>query len=286
MEHPSILKLLEYLENQQKLLIHWMDISRETGIVQHETIPDEILKDTCLVTIMQANNETGVIQPVNEIFEYLKCKCIINGYLPIFHSDASQAIGRIGIEIFDVITVTGHKFGGPCIAALLTKNTQFLNFFETNPFFYGGGQEFGYRSGTENLPMIAGLSVALESAAKNYNDFEKVSLLRDYLEKQLLEKFGAKSFYKNSSRLPNTASICFPSYPGLAADLLKKCENIFAASTGAACHSNGITISPCLLACGRSIEEASKTIRFSLGKENTKAQIDKVVEEIAKAFEA
>ena len=89
--------------------------------------------------------------------------------------------------------------------------------------------------------MIAGLSVAIKWAIENVADFEKVSQTRDYLESQLIAKFGAKSFYRLTPRLPNTASICFSTFDGLAGDLLEKCSNVFAASTGAACHSDGIT---------------------------------------------
>uniref|UniRef100_A0A914YPL1 Selenocysteine lyase n=1 Tax=Panagrolaimus superbus TaxID=310955 RepID=A0A914YPL1_9BILA len=246
MEHPSILKLLEHLQKKHKLLIHWMDICPKVGIVEHQKISDKTLMQTCLITIMAANNETGVIQPVNEIFGDLKSKISKlhpTKYLPFFHSDASQALGRINIsEIFDMITVTGHKFGGPCIAALITKNEEFLKILQQNPFIFGGGQEGGYRSGTENLPMIAGLSVAIKWATENILDFKKVSQIRDYFEIELIKKFGAKSFYQNSVRLPNTSSICFPTYPGLAAEILEKCDKIFAASTGAACHSDGITL--------------------------------------------
>ncbi|KAE9551576.1 hypothetical protein FO519_005220 [Halicephalobus sp. NKZ332] len=152
-------------------------------------------------------------------------------------------IGRIPLQkpySFDVITVTGHKFGGPAIAAMISTNSRVQSMLLNHPLLFGGGQEGGKRSGTENLPMIAGLSVAIDLALKSASDFDKVREVRDYLESQLLEKCPAKSFYSNSRRLPNTASITFPNMEITAGELLEECRGTFAASTGAACHADTV----------------------------------------------
>uniref|UniRef100_A0AC34QM38 Aminotransferase class V domain-containing protein n=1 Tax=Panagrolaimus sp. JU765 TaxID=591449 RepID=A0AC34QM38_9BILA len=288
MEHPSILNCLENLATNDIIEVKYFPIN-ENGIVEYQNISNELLPRTALVTIMFANNETGVIQPVNDIFDHFKRKAIENGvtFQPIFHTDASQIIGRVPLPTpfaFDLMTVTGHKFGGPCSGALIATNNETIKALKRHPLFFGGGQEFGIRSGTENLPMIAGLAAAIKAAVENVADFDFVQELRNYFEKELEEKFNAKSFFETSPRLPNTASIVFPDLKITASELLEKCNTVFAASTGAACHANTVMASPCLVACGRTTEEAIRTVRFSLGQENTKSQIDKVVTTLNEQF--
>jgi len=225
----------------------------------------------CFVSVMFANNETGVIQPIREIAR------LTHDFGGIVHSDAVQAAGKISVSLkdfgVDMITVSAHKFGGPQgIAALLTKKEIALS-----PMINGGGQEFGLRAGTENIPGIAGFSAAVELLPENLRQMEEVKALRTYMEKGI-KSFAedVKIFGEDAERLGNTTCISMSNVKAelqlIEFDLAGICI-----SSGAACSSGKVAASHVLQAMGVAKEEAETAIRISLGVDNTKAEIDEFI---------
>ncbi|KHN78261.1 Selenocysteine lyase [Toxocara canis] len=199
------------------------------------------------------------------------------------HTDAAQAVGKVEVDPnvlkVDVITVVGHKFYGPRIGALVLRNEKTV---PLQPLFRGGLQEHGKRAGTENTPMIAGLGAACQIVAERLHQIaEHMRDVRDYFENQLKIALSdaVVIHFSNSERIPNTSSVSFIKYPRNAEDLLSKCKS-FIASTGAACHAGTNSPSAVLCACGIPDEVASRTVRFSFGKESSRAQVDRVVNEL------
>ncbi|RCN36358.1 cysteine desulfurase domain protein, partial [Ancylostoma caninum] len=213
-----------------------------------------------------------------------------SGTSVFLHSDASQAVGKLDVNIaqlkVDAITVAGHKFYGPRNGALVLRSKYTT---EILPWMHGGGQEKNLRSGTENTPMIMGLGAA--AAACNIPQTEAhLRSVRDYFEQQLKESIPEEHVvhFASSPRLPNTSSVAFPKYPKCSRDLIAKCKTFYA-STGSACHSGAVRdlfiaislfFSPVLLECGITKEVAERTIRFSFGRGTTKEDVDRVVKEL------
>lgn len=236
----------------------------ENGVVKIDALR-RMLKNTpgkALVSVQLANNETGVIQPVKEIAEVVYAN---GGHL---HCDAVQASGKIKVDFnrlnTDMMTVSAHKFGGPQgAAALIIKKGIEISAIQT-----GGGQEKGFRAGTENVPAIVGFGVAAELAERINPE------LRDYMEKKL-KAFASDItiFGENSARLPNTS--CFS-----AGNMNSETQVIaldlagVAVSNGSACSSGKVSASHVLSAMGVDKEKASKAIRVSLSHETTREEID------------
>ncbi|MCP9262734.1 Selenocysteine lyase [Dirofilaria immitis] len=257
-EHPSILEPLRDLKKKQEIDLTEIDIDPATGQVKLDDLENLICDRTCLVSVMTANNETGVIQPVAAVAEIAK-NCESKFECRIFvHSDASQAIGKIDVNVnalnVDFLTVTGHKFYGPRIGALIIRAERKV---PLKAMLRGGNQERGKRAGTENTPMIVGLGKA---AQEMLNDKVVIN-------------------FETSERLPNTSSVAFVKYSGDASELLSKCKS-FIASTGAACHAATKRCSQVLTACGISDELALRTVRFSFGRDSTYDEVDRVVNEL------
>ena len=241
---------------------------------------------------MLANNETGVLQPVADIARSLHEWSKHGGYQrPWFHTDAAQAIGKVPVDMkqlgVDYLTVVGHKFYGPRIGALVVRQRQSLHEAPLYPLLFGGGQERGYRPGTENTGMIAGLGRAAQLVCDNLFLYsENMATTCRHLRKRLREEFGSavrfNAFSESEPRLPNTCnvSIMLPGCRGVAVLARSK---IVIASVGAACHADRTEPSRVLLASGVSVEDATHALRLSTGRQTTIADVERAVTDLVQA---
>ncbi len=245
----------------------------KNGIVDKNSLEDILAKNKdkkFIISVMLANNEVGVIQPIAQITEIAK------KYGALVHSDAVQALGKINLDVLDLgvdmLTISGHKFGAPQgVGAILFKKN-----IELNPLMIGGGQEWGFRAGTENVAAIYGLSVALDNLASK-SQISNIEKLRNYLEERVkLISPQAKIFASKVARLPNTSCITMPNVNSQT-QLIEFDTKGFAVSSGSACSSGKVTISHVLNAMDVVKEDSSCAIRISLGRENTKQQIDEFI---------
>ena len=271
-EHEAVLETCHYLEKEEGLKVTYLDVD-EFGLIKLDELEKEITKETILVSIMYANNEIGTVQNIKEISEICKKHKIK------FHTDACQAAGYLDINVqnlgIDLMSLNGSKLYGPKgIGLLYVKKGTMLK-----PIIHGGGQEFGLRSGTENIPYIVGFAKALEIAQRE-KDVEVMRLinLRDYLINNVLENIP-KTFLNGhpSSRLPNNANITFLDVEGEAIMLMMN-EYGICASSGSACTSKSLDPSHVILAIGLPYEAAHGSLRFTLGKESTEEDVNKVLE--------
>ena len=272
-EHPAVLETCKQLE-KEGFEVTYINVD-ENGIVNIEELNKAIKPTTILITIMFANNEIGTIEPIKEIGEIAKENNII------FHTDAVQAIGSIKIDVkelnIDSLSLSAHKFYGPKGIGVLyvRKGIKF------NKFINGGHQERNKRAGTENVPGIVGLAKAMELAYENLEEHnKKIKKLRDYYVEQIKEKIPyIKINGDMEKRLPGNSNISFRFIEGegllLNLDLKGIC-----ASSGSACTSGALDPSHVLLAIGLPHEIAHGSLRISIGKYNTKEEIDYVVESL------
>lgn len=273
-EHHAILHTLKKLE-KEGFEVTLLDV-HENGMVSAQQVADAIREDTCLVTVMYANNEIGSIQPIAEIGAVCKEKGVI------FHTDAVQAVGHVHINVkeenIDMLSLSAHKFHGPKGVGLLyaRKGVRLTNIIE------GGAQERGKRAGTENIPGIVGMVAALKEANANIDaNAEKVSALRDRLIEGL-EKIPHSALNGDrTKRLPGNVSFCFEGIEGESLLLLLDAKGI-CASSGSACTSGSLDPSHVLLAIGRPHEVAHGSLRLTLSEENTQEEIDYIIEETTK----
>lgn len=273
-EHHAVLHMLKKLE-KYGFEITLLDVNKN-GIVKPDQVRQAIREDTCLVTVMTANNEIGTIQPIAEIGKICKSAGVL------FHTDAVQAVGHIPIDVnemqCDMLSLSAHKFHGPRgVGALYCRKTVLLqNLIE------GGAQERGRRAGTENLPAIAAMAVALENAVKSIDkNNQYVSALRDKLIGGLSEIEKSIVNGDINSRLAGNVNICFEGIEGESLLLLLDSKGI-CASSGSACTSGSLDPSHVLLAIGLSHEIAHGSLRLSLSEENTQEQIDYILQEVPK----
>lgn len=276
-EHDSIILPLTKLAEEGKAEVTFVPVSKTTGMISVDDVMDAVRPNTCLITVMLANNETGVIQPVHLLRAKLQGYKNTSLCSVFIHTDAAQALGKIDVDVdtldVDYLTIVGHKFYGPRIGALYTKHMKPLF-----PIFCGGGQEKNCRPGTENTPMIAGLGKAADLVTLNLQKYNAhMTLMCTYLTKVLRKCFKPKSIivHFKENRLPNTLSVAFD-YEITGAGILAKAKNV-CASTGAACHSGVGGPSAVLVASGVPVNLAAKTIRLSVGRETTKEDINKAV---------
>ena len=273
-EHHAILHTLKKLE-KEGFEVTLLDV-HENGMVSAQQVADAIREDTCLVSVMYANNEIGSIQPIAEIGVVCKEKGVI------FHTDAVQAVGHVHINVkeenIDMLSLSAHKFHGPKGVGLLyaRKGVRLTNIIE------GGAQERGKRAGTENIPGIVGMVAALKEANANIDaNAEKVSALRDRLIEGL-EKIPHSALNGDrTKRLPGNVSFCFEGIEGESLLLLLDAKGI-CASPGSACTSGSLDPSHVLLAIGRPHEVAHGSLRLTLSEENTQEEIDYIIEETTK----
>ena len=273
-EHHAILHTLKKLE-KEGFEVTLLDV-HENGMVSAQEVADAICEDTCLVSVMYANNEIGSIQPIAEIGAVCKEKGVI------FHTDAVQAVGHVHINVkeenIDMLSLSAHKFHGPKGVGLLyaRKGVRLTNIIE------GGAQERGKRAGTENIPGIVGMVAALKEANANIDaNAEKVSALRDRLIEGL-EKIPHSALNGDrTKRLPGNVSFCFEGIEGESLLLLLDAKGI-CASSGSACTSGSLDPSHVLLAIGRPHEVAHGSLRLTLSEENTQEEVDYIIEETTK----
>ena len=273
-EHHAILHTLKKLE-KEGFEVTLLDV-HENGMVSAQQVADAIREDTCLVSVMYANNEIGSIQPIAEIGAVCKEKGVI------FHTDAVQAVGHVHINVkeenIDMLSLSAHKFHGPKGVGLLyaRKGVRLTNIIE------GGAQERGKRAGTENIPGIVGMVAALKEANANIDaNAEKVSALCDRLIEGL-EKIPHSALNGDrTKRLPGNVSFCFEGIEGESLLLLLDAKGI-CASSGSACTSGSLDPSHVLLAIGRPHEVAHGSLRLTLSEENTQEEVDYIIEETTK----
>lgn len=279
-EHPAILSTCKMLESSG-VKITYLPVNNE-GVVAPKDVEQAINEHTILISIMTANNETGSIQPIYEIGQ------IAHNHGIYFHTDAVQAIGNVSIDVdrdnIDLLSLSAHKFGGPKgIGALFIRKS--VNIL---PLLYGGGQEKGRRSGTENVIGIVGLGKAIDLARCEMDSKTKYLLdLKRYFIQKLQSSISDIVINGCPQKcLPGHVSIAFK---GVDASLLGRILDInrICVSIGSACHSMNDQPSYVLKAMGLTDEMAKSTIRFSLGLDNTFGEIDHVtdllVKEVAKA---
>ena len=273
-EHHAVLHTLKKLE-KEGFEVTLLDV-HENGMVSARQVADAIREDTCLVTVMYANNEIGSIQPIAEIGAVCREKGVI------FHTDAVQAVGHIHINVeeenIDMLSLSAHKFHGPKGVGLLyaRRGIRLTNIIE------GGAQERGKRAGTENIPGIVGMVAALKEANANIDaNAAKVSALRDRLIAGL-EKIPHSALNGDRTRrLPGNVSFCFEGIEGESLLLLLDAKGI-CASSGSACTSGSLDPSHVLLAIGRPHEVAHGSLRLTLSEENTQKEVDYIIEETTK----
>ncbi len=272
-EHPAVLETCKQLE-KEGFEVTYIGV-KENGIIDLEELKKAIKPTTTLITIMYANNEIGTLQPIKEIGEIAKENKII------FHTDAVQAVGNIKIDVkelnIDSLSLSGHKFYGPKgIGALyVKKGVQF------NKLINGGHQERNKRAGTENVAGIVGLAKAMELAYSNLEEHnKKIKELRDYYVSQVKDKIPyIKINGDMEKRLPGNSNISFRFIEGESLLLNLDLKGI-CASSGSACTSGSLDPSHVLLAIGLPHEIAHGSLRISIGKYNTKEEIDYVVENL------
>ena len=271
-EHHAILHTLKKLKKNgfeiTLLPVH------ENGIVRLDELEQAIREDTCLVTIMTANNEIGTIQPITEIGEI----CKRHGVL--FHTDAVQAVGHLPIDVtaqsIDMLSASAHKFHGPKGVGFLyaRKGIILQNLID------GGAQERGKRAGTENLPGIMAMAAALKEAAANMEQNNAhLTEIRDYIIKGLSEIPHSALNGDAKQRLPGNVNFSFEGIEGEGILLLLDQKGI-SASSGSACTSGALDPSHVLLAIGRIHDVAHGSLRLSIGEDITKEEADYIIESV------
>lgn len=272
-EHPATLNPCKYLESLG-YKISYLPV-KENGLVDVSALEQMITSRTILVTIMHANNETGTIQPIKEMAK------ICHDHKVLFHTDASQSVGKVPIDVMDLgvdfLTIAGHKLYAPKGIGALYMNKRIV----IEPLIHGAGHELGKRAGTENVIFDVALGKACEIAKELLSNC-RIKELTDYFYEHLKELFGENIKLNGDliNRLPNTLNVSFLGYNG--ADILLKLGEDIAASTGSACHSGLVSISPVLKAMNVPYEVARGAVRFSLGRYTTQEEIDIVLKRLEK----
>ena len=272
-EHPAVLSVCRELGSHGYTVVE-LKVDKQ-GRLDMAELEKQIDDNTALVTIMYANNETGVIFPLEKIAELTKSRGAV------FHTDAVQAVGKIPLNLsrsnIDLLSLSGHKLHAPKgVGVLYIKKGTRLS-----PYMVGGHQEAGKRAGTENVPGIVGLGKACELAAKNIEEEnEKVKHLRDKLEKAILQQCPDSMLNGDKdNRLPNTSNISFEFIEGEAILLMLDKFGI-CASSGSACTSGSLEPSHVLRAMGVPFTAAHGSVRFSLSRYNTEAEVDYTIEKM------
>ncbi|MBR6902695.1 MAG: cysteine desulfurase [Clostridia bacterium] len=271
-EHHAVLNTLKKLE-KDGFEVTYIPV-KENGIVDIESLESAIRDDTCLVTIMYANNEIGTIQPIREISDICKKRGII------FHTDAVQAIGRIPIDVnkdnIDMLSASAHKFHGPKGVGFLyaKKGTRLTSIIE------GGAQERGVRAGTENVAGIVGMAAALkEEISLMETNAKKLIPMRDRIIAGLSEIPHSVLNGDQEKRLPSNINFCFEGIEGESLLLLLGDKGIMA-SSGSACTSGSLDPSHVLLSIGRPHDVAHGSLRLSISEDITDEQVDYIIKTV------
>lgn len=276
-EHHAVLETCHYLEKHGAQVIY-LPVER-SGRIDIEKIANAVTEKTCLISVMTANNETGIIQPVREIGKIAKEKQVL------FHTDAVQAYGHIPLSVqetgADLMSISAHKIGGPkgCGALYIRKGVHIQS------FMHGGLQEHARRAGTENVAGIVGFGKAAQLAMTQEKEVNrKIAENRDYLAGRILNEIPDTSLNGEGERLPGHLNISFHHLDGESLLIYLDMHGI-ACSAGSACASGSLSPSHVLTAMGLSYEDAHASVRMSLSQDNTRDELDYVVEILKKAHE-
>ncbi len=276
-EHHAVLNTLKALE-KEGFEVTLLDVHSD-GIIRPEEAAAAIRPDTCLVTIMYANNEIGTIQPIKEIGAICREKGVT------FHTDAVQAAGHVKIDVneqnIDMLSISAHKFHGPKgIGALYCRKGILLT-----SIINGGAQERGKRGGTENVPAIVGMAAALEDVCNNMEqNAEKSIKIRDRIIEGVGQIPHSELNGDRNNRLPGNVSFCFEGIEGESLLLMLDDRGI-SASSGSACTSGSLDPSHVLLAIGRPHEVAHGSLRLTINEENTLEEADYIVKNVKEVVE-
>lgn len=268
-EHHAVLHTLEALE-KEGFTVTLLDVHGD-GMVSAQQVEDAITPETCLVTVMYANNEIGTVQPIAEIGEV----CRRHGVL--FHTDAVQAVGHLPVNVaeqnIDLLSLSAHKFHGPKGIGVLYARRGVPIF----PLIHGGAQERNRRGGTENIPAIVGMAAALDEACDHLDeDTAKLTALRERLIAGLSNIPHSVLNGHREHRLPGTVNFCFEGIEGESLLLLLDDKGVYA-SSGSACTSGSLDPSHVLLAIGRPHEIAHGSLRLSLSPDTTQEEVDYMI---------
>lgn len=270
-EHHAILHTCQYLE-KKGFEVTYLDVDAD-GLVDLEELKASIRPDTVLISVMFANNEIGTIEPVGEI------GAIAREHGILFHTDAVQAFGQVPIDVealkIDMLSASAHKVNGPKGVGMLYIRTG----LKLRSFIHGGAQERNRRAGTENVPGIAGFGAAAARAVKLMEEKEKKEReLRDYLIQNIEKQIPyCRLNGHREKRLPGNVNFSFQFIEGESLLIMLDMKGI-CASSGSACTSGSLDPSHVLLAIGLKHEEAHGSLRMTLSEENTKEELDEVVE--------
>ena len=276
-EHHAVLHTLEKLK-KEGFAVTLLDV-HEDGLVRPEEVEAAIREDTCLVTVMTANNEIGTIQPIREIGAVCRKKNVL------FHTDAVQAVGHIPLNVkddnIDMLSASAHKFHGPKGVGFLfaKKGIRLANLIE------GGAQERGKRAGTENVPGIAAMAAALKEAAASMEvNAARMSAVRDRLIEGLRQIPHAALNGDAARRLPGNVNFCFEGIEGESLLLLLDDKGI-QASSGSACTSGSLDPSHVLLAIGRPHAVAHGSLRLTIGEDITDEETETIIQSVKQVVE-
>jgi len=276
-EHPAVTEVCRHLESRG-WRVDYLPVD-STGCLDPGTVEKALGEETVLVTVMHANNEVGTIEPIADI------SALAHARGALLHTDAAQSTGKIPVRVkelgADLLSVAGHKLYAPKgVGALFVRDG-----VKIAKQTHGADHERNLRAGTENVLEIVGLGEAAEIAGSSLPESrDRLALLRDRLESGLREHFPELVVNGNiQNRLPNTASVAFP---GLEASTLLTGLAGVAASAGAACHADGVSVSAVLAAMGLPLDIAKGTLRLSLGRFSSEEEVDRAVVEIAQALDA
>ena len=279
-EHPSVLATMKYLEDNGFEVIYLPVNSN--GVVDMEALKEAMTKETILVSVMHVNNEIGAIEPVSEISKYIKS---INPEV-VFHVDAIQSFGKLVVQPkkmgIDLLSVSGHKIHGPKGIGFLYASSK----VKLKPIIFGGGQQKGMRSGTENVPGIAGIGLAAREAYENFEEkISKMIELKDYFIDRVtsIENVTVNSS-KGAEGAPHIISV---SFLGVRSEVMLHSleDKEIYISSGSACSSNKPSVSATLKGIGLKPEQIDSTVRFSLSYDTTKEELDYAVDTVAGMIE-
>ena len=272
-EHHAVIYTCEALE-KEGYRVTYLNVDKE-GHVDLEQLKNELSEDTALVSVMAANNEIGTIQPLKQISE------LAHSVGAKFHTDAVQAVGHMHIDVqemgIDMLSLAGHKFRGPRGTGVLYVK----NGIQLEPLVYGGGQERGLVSGSENTAGFIGLAAAMQDACEHLDEkMGYVKKLTDKLVKGIMENIPYSHYTGDPvNRLPGTASFVFEAIEGEG--LILRLDNAgVCGSTGSACSTGSLDPSHVLMAIGLPHEIAHGSLRLTLGEQNTEEDVDYVIETV------
>jgi cysteine desulfurase len=273
-EHPAIIEPCRFLE-RLGARVSYLPVDG-TARIDPSSLRQAITPRTILVSIMHANNEVGTIEPIED------CARIAHEHNLLFHTDAAQSVGKVSTDVrrlgVDLLSIAGHKVYAPKgVGALFVRRGVHLE-----PLIHGAGHEGGRRAGTESAFLALGLGKACE-LARDLAPMDQARTLRDHFWQELQKRFGNRIVFNGHPRhrLPNTLNVSFVG--GIGAEILARLEGV-AASTGSACHSGRIELSPVLEAMGVAPDIGMGAIRFSLGRTTTRDEIDMVLERLTAIF--